>query len=121
MASGALRSLTTQVLIRLRSGHAPEDVEDGLIASGMHPGEARRAVKTALETRYQELGRRSRSATTTGIIVTTLSAILSLGSLFVWKAGGLGVIFIGGLAAGISELVRGERIRPTRPPFLDEP
>ncbi|MFO0933507.1 MAG: hypothetical protein U1E39_12460 [Planctomycetota bacterium] len=121
MASGALRSLPTQVLIRLRSGHAPEDVEDGLIASGMNPGEARGVVKTALETHFRELERRSKSATTTGIIVTILSAVLSLGSLFVWKAGGLGVIFIGGLAAGIGELVRGERIRPTRPAYLDEP
>lgn len=121
MASGAVRSLPTQVLMRLRSGHAPEDVEDGLIASGMNPGEARGVVKMALEARFRELERRARSATTTGIVVTALSAVLSLGSLFVWKAGGLGVVFIGGLAAGISELVRGERIRPTRPAYLDEP
>lgn len=121
MGSGAVRSVTTQVLTRLRSGHAPEDVEDGLIASGTHPGEARRIVKSALDARFRELDRRSRSATTTGVIVTTLSAVLSLGSFFFWQAGGLGVVFIGGLAAGISELVRGERIRPARPAYLDEP
>ncbi len=120
-----LKSLPRIAFDRLRSFHAPEEIVEEFVRSGIDLREATRVVNQGLEDRFLQRRARARRTWLGGMVLFLASlgvtVLTFVGSFADQRGPGFVIFCYGAMFGGIAEMYRGWVLSPRPPTYLEDP